>query len=128
MGWAALPVQPSLGAIPQPCARPTGGDSAFAGERLDQRPVCYEQRRGHDGFGHREVPGSHRDDGRECGAVRAAPQFRPTTSVYVPVDLCDATNGRLEIEPNGDVLVEAEGGTFANAQCFTSLDGASFVP
>ena len=53
--------------------------------------------------------------------------FRPRTEVYVPVDLCNATNGRLQIEPNGIVAVEAEGGVFSNAQCFTSLDGASFA-
>ena len=51
--------------------------------------------------------------------------FRPTTDVYVPVDLCNATNGRLHITPTGDVSVEAA--TFSNAQCFTSLDGASFA-
>ena len=54
--------------------------------------------------------------------------FRPTRTVFVPVDLCDATNGRLEIEPSGVVLVQAEGGTFANAACFTSLDGVAFAP
>ena len=54
--------------------------------------------------------------------------FRPATSVYVAVDLCDATNGRLFIQHNGVVTVEAEGATFSNAQCFTSLDGASFAP
>ena len=54
--------------------------------------------------------------------------FRPATAVYVKVDLCDATNGRLFIQHNGVVSVEAEGGTFANAQCFTSLDGVSFIP
>ncbi|HLW84626.1 MAG TPA: hypothetical protein VKR60_05375 [Candidatus Sulfotelmatobacter sp.] len=54
--------------------------------------------------------------------------FRPLTEVYVPVDLCNATNGRLQIEPAGDVIVEAEGGAFSDAQCFTSLDGAWFVP
>ena len=54
--------------------------------------------------------------------------FRPATAVYVPVDLCNATNGRLDIQPTGVVTVEAEGGTFGNAQCFTSLDGASFAP
>ena len=47
--------------------------------------------------------------------------------MYVPIDLCSATNGRLQIAPDGTVTVEAEGGTFSNAQCFTSLDGASFV-
>ncbi len=52
--------------------------------------------------------------------------LRPSTNVYVPVDLCAATNGRLDIQPSGIVTVEAET-TFSNAQCFTSLDGASFV-
>ena len=54
-------------------------------------------------------------------------QFRPAANVYVPVDLCNATNGRLVIQPSGAVSVEAEGGTFANARCFTSLDGAWFA-
>jgi hypothetical protein len=53
--------------------------------------------------------------------------FRPITNVYVPVDLCNATNGRLVIATSGEVSVEAENGTFSNAQCFTSLDGVSFV-
>jgi hypothetical protein len=53
--------------------------------------------------------------------------FRPTTAVYVPVDLCNATNGRLFIQPGGIVTVQAEGGTFSNAACLTSLDGASFA-
>ena len=53
--------------------------------------------------------------------------FRPSTNVFIPVDLCGATNGRLVIQPNGVTSVEAEGGTFSNAQCFTSLDGASFA-
>ena len=52
--------------------------------------------------------------------------FRPTTNVYVPVDMCNATNGRLFIQPSGVVEVEAET-SFSNAQCFTSLDGATFV-
>ena len=53
--------------------------------------------------------------------------FRPHTWVYVPVDLCNANNGRIDIAPNGDVFVDAEGGTFSNAQCFTSLDGAWYA-
>lgn len=52
--------------------------------------------------------------------------FRPVTTVYVPVDLCDATKGRLYIQLSGSVFVEAET-VFANAECFTSLDGVSFV-
>jgi hypothetical protein len=54
--------------------------------------------------------------------------FRPAASVNVPVDLCNATNGRLVIAPTGVVSVQAEGGVFSNAACFTSLDGASFAP
>jgi hypothetical protein len=51
---------------------------------------------------------------------------RPSTNVYVPVNLCSATKGRLFIQPSGVVTVQAEGNVWANAQCFTSLDGASF--
>src|SRR5262249_59134435 len=53
--------------------------------------------------------------------------FRPSKNVFIPVDLCNATNGRLDISPSGVTSVEAEGGTFSNAQCFTSLDGAWFA-
>src|SRR6266700_754232 len=53
--------------------------------------------------------------------------FRPATAVYVKVDLCNATNGSLHSTPSGVVEVEAEGSTFSNAQCFTSLYGASFA-
>lgn len=53
--------------------------------------------------------------------------FRPLHDTYVPIDLCDATNGRLYIQSSGTVIVMTEGGVFSNAQCFTSLDGASFV-
>jgi hypothetical protein len=56
------------------------------------------------------------------------PAFRPATDVYVPVDLCGAANGRLHITSSGDVTVDAQGGAFSSAQCFTSLDGASFAP
>src|SRR5262249_22552577 len=52
--------------------------------------------------------------------------MRPTTNVYVPVDLCNATKGRLIIGTNGVVQVQAET-NFANAQCFTSLEGAWFA-
>jgi hypothetical protein len=54
------------------------------------------------------------------------PEFRPATSVYVPVDLCNAKKGRLIILPSGVVSVQAEV-AFSDAQCFTSLEGASFA-
>jgi hypothetical protein len=54
--------------------------------------------------------------------------FRPASEVYVKVSLCNAANGRLDITPSGTVTVDAEGGVWSNAQCFTSLDGASFAP
>jgi LDH2 family malate/lactate/ureidoglycolate dehydrogenase len=53
-------------------------------------------------------------------------EYRPDHTVYVAVDMCGASNGRLEIQSNGVVTVQAET-SFSNAQCFTSLDGASFV-
>ena len=52
---------------------------------------------------------------------------RPSAAVYVPVNLCGATKGRLFIPTTGVVQVVAEGGTFSNAQCFTSLEGVSFA-
>src|SRR5262249_18106739 len=53
--------------------------------------------------------------------------LRPATDVYIPVDLCGSANGRLIIQSNGTVSVGTEG-TFSDAQCFTSLEGASFAP
>lgn len=59
-------------------------------------------------------------------AFKLPPGFRPTTTVYVPVDLCNGSDGRLQIEPTGVVEVEVEGDDFTQAQCLTSLDGTSF--
>jgi hypothetical protein len=54
--------------------------------------------------------------------------FRPASQIYIPVDLCGGNNGRLNIGPNGLVTVEQQSGDpFSNAQCLTSLDGASFA-
>ena len=50
---------------------------------------------------------------------------RPHTAVYISVDLCNANYGRLFIDTNGVATVQTQ--TFSNAQCFTSLDGASFA-
>ena len=54
-------------------------------------------------------------------------QFRPAKIVRIPADLCNGNNGRLVIHPNGVVVVQAENGDFAQAACFTSLDGVSFA-
>jgi hypothetical protein len=53
--------------------------------------------------------------------------FRPHAIVYLAVDMCNATNGRLVIDTSGVATVQAET-SFTNAQCFTSLDGVSFAP
>ena len=52
---------------------------------------------------------------------------RPNANVYLPVNLWNATKGRLRIEANGTVSVSAEGGAFAIAQGVTSLEGVSFA-
>jgi hypothetical protein len=51
--------------------------------------------------------------------------LRPNHVVYIPVALCNTDFGRLHIYPDGEVFVEA--GTFSNARCGTSLDGAWFA-
>jgi hypothetical protein len=53
--------------------------------------------------------------------------FRPAKTVYVPVDMNDATTGRLQINPDGVALAQVNGGNFSNATGFTSLDGVSFA-
>ena len=52
--------------------------------------------------------------------------YRPSSNVFINVDLCNATKGQLKITPSGIVTVQADT-SFSNAQCFTSLDGAWFV-
>jgi hypothetical protein len=54
------------------------------------------------------------------------PGFRPAKYVNVPVDMCNATGGELNIAPTGVTQVISEGAN-SNATCFTSLDGASFA-
>jgi hypothetical protein len=53
-------------------------------------------------------------------------KFRPSGDVYIPVDLCEGAKGRLDIQPDGVVKVEAAS-SFSQAQCQTSLDGAWFA-
>jgi hypothetical protein len=52
--------------------------------------------------------------------------MRPSTAVYVPVDLFGGAKGRLNITSSGVVSIQAEGAT-TDATSFTSLEGASFA-
>jgi hypothetical protein len=52
--------------------------------------------------------------------------FIPPTALYVPIGLCDAASGRLFIQTTGVVTVETQN-SFSDAQCFTSLEGATFA-
>jgi hypothetical protein len=71
--------------------------------------------------------GSIKTTGTNPVAFTLPAGLRPSANVYVPTNLCAATKGRLFIAPTGVVTVHAEGGTWSNAQCFTSLEGVSFV-
>jgi hypothetical protein len=51
---------------------------------------------------------------------------RPSSAVYIPIDLCSGHKGRLHITTDGVVEVQPEAGNVAAAQCFTSLDGVAF--
>ena len=74
-----------------------------------------------------QLQGAISTTGTNPAAFTLPAGLRPTANVYVPVDLCNAANGRLNIQPDGTVTVEAEN-SFSDAQCFTSLDGVSFLP
>lgn len=71
--------------------------------------------------------GSMQTSGTNAVAFTLPKAFRPATNVYVASALCSANKGRLAINRAGVVTVEAEGGTFSNAACVTSLDGVSFA-
>jgi hypothetical protein len=49
--------------------------------------------------------------------------FHPSSTVFIPVDECNTTNGRIEIDTSGTVTVE---GSLTDAQCFTSFEGDSW--
>jgi hypothetical protein len=74
-----------------------------------------------------ELQGAIATSGANPVAFTLPPGLRPEYNRFVPVDMCNSTNGRLDVYPDGDVQVEAEGGAWGNAQCFTSLDGVSFI-
>ena len=52
--------------------------------------------------------------------------MRPPAPVYLPISLCNAIPGRLFINPQGGIFVSSSQ-DFSDAQCFTSLEGASFT-
>lgn len=65
--------------------------------------------------------------GGTTGEIAVLPEgMRPPAPVYVPVSLCNAIPGRLFIGTGGEVLVSSSV-DFSDAQCFTSLEGASFT-
>jgi hypothetical protein len=51
--------------------------------------------------------------------------FRPAATVAVKLDLCDAENGVLIIEPDGETDIGSEDNG-SDPQCFTSLDGVTY--
>jgi hypothetical protein len=53
--------------------------------------------------------------------------LRPTNDIHLEIDLCGGAQGRLRIQPSGAVTVRALG-SFGDASCFTSLEGASYSP
>jgi hypothetical protein len=53
-------------------------------------------------------------------------QYRPAVIVFVQLDLCNSTAGRIIIYPSGDTYIQPET-NFSNAQCFTSLEGVSYA-
>ncbi|WP_437280568.1 trypsin-like serine protease [Sorangium sp. So ce375] len=72
--------------------------------------------------------GAIRATGNNPVAFTLPAGLRPSADVYVPTSLCNAKKGRLWITAAGVVTVQTEsGGSWSDAQCFTSLDGVSFV-
>jgi hypothetical protein len=77
-------------------------------------------------------PGQHT---RANGPTGTGPNCLPSIARTHPARQCQFPAGSepvrpavLAQDPAGVVTVQAEGGTFSNAACFTSLDGVSFAP
>lgn len=90
---------------------------AVTGDRTRPLPGVPDPRPG--------VPPARPPDRHPYRRAMARHRFRAVTR---RPRLCNATNGRLQIEPTGVVTVQAEGGAFSNAACFTSLDGPRSHP
>jgi hypothetical protein len=71
------------------------------------------------------LQGALRTSGTNMNALFLPEEYRPATSVYVPVDLCGAKKGRVLIKPDGWVTVQPQA-SVGDAQCFTSLEGVQF--
>jgi hypothetical protein len=52
--------------------------------------------------------------------------YRPTRTVYITTNLANAETGRIKIEANGNVSVEATANDTNAAKGFTSLEGIVF--
>ena len=70
--------------------------------------------------------GAIRTNGTKAEPFILPKGFRPAKYVYIPVNLCNGDKGRLNIQPDGIVTVQADN-SFTEAQCLTSLDGAWFA-
>ena len=79
-----------------------------------------------DGIVHLE--GEIKTAGTNPAAFTLPAGLRPGTNVYILINLCTGSIGRLDITPGGAVTVQPEGtGNWWMVKCGTSLDGASFA-
>jgi hypothetical protein len=53
--------------------------------------------------------------------------FRPTKREWIPADEINTATGRLEISPNGEVLVKSDPDHVTSAPGFTSLAGVNYT-
>jgi hypothetical protein len=72
------------------------------------------------------LQGGIQTSGPDSDAFVMPSSMTPATNVYVPVDLCGGAKGRIVFTPDGFASVQSET-SFSKAQCFTSLEGVSFV-
>jgi hypothetical protein len=64
-------------------------------------------------------------DGSSPIVFTLPPRLRPSSDVYIPVDLVNGHPGRLSIQDDGTAYVVAAG-LWTDAKAFTSLEGVTF--
>jgi hypothetical protein len=60
-------------------------------------------------------------------AFKLTATYAPAANVYIPITLCNSWKGRLLITTDGTTSVQVEGNDLSQAQCFVSLEGASYA-
>jgi hypothetical protein len=74
-----------------------------------------------------QLKGAVSTTGSDSLVMTLPAQLRPSSQLFIPVDLFGGDKGRVDISPSGAVTVDVFGGDFSRAQGFLSLEGVTYA-